>query len=136
MATTSKDSQKYWWVKNKQIGIGWLNTAKDTDNNSYYQLDAVTRVITINAHYKSKLTKIDGLTTTLTNKLPSQFDDALVSKAIAKGYELSSNPEELQLAIYWDTKFENQLRRIQEWDNTEISKTPKIIKSIYPYAVK
>jgi len=113
-----------------------LNTAKDTDNNSYYQLDAVTRVITINAHYKSKLTKIDGLTTTLTNKLPSQFDDALVSKAIAKGYELSSNPEELQLAIYWDTKFENQLRRIQEWDNTEISKTPKIIKSIYPYAVK
>ena len=136
MATTSKDSQKYWWVKNQQIGIGWLNTATDSDNNSYYQLDAVTRAITVNAHYKSKLTKIADLTTVLTNKLPSQFDDALVSKAISKGYELSSNPEALQLAVYWETKFEAQLKRIQEWENTEISKTPKIIKSIYPYAVR
>lgn len=133
---TSKDSQKYWWVKNQQIGIGWLNTATDSDNNSYYQLDAVTRTITVNAHYKSKLTKIADLTTVLTNKLPSQFDDALVSKAISKGYELSSNPEALQLAVYWETKFEAQLKRIQEWENTEISKTPKIIKSIYPYAVR
>jgi hypothetical protein len=136
MATTSKDSQKYWWVKNQQIGIGWLNTATDSDNNSYYQLDAVTRAITVNAHYKSKLGKIANLSTTLTKKLPSQFDDALVSKAISKGYELSSNPEALQLAVYWETKFEAQLKRIQEWENTEISKTPKIIKSIYPYAVR
>jgi|TARA_R110000824_G_scaffold58783_1_gene158591 hypothetical protein len=136
MATTSKDSQKYWWIKNQTIGIGWLNTANDSDGGSYYKLDAVTRIMTVKAHYKSKLTKIAALSTALTNKLPSQFDDTLVSKAISKGYELSSNPESLQLAIYWETKFEAQLKRIQEWGNTEISKAPKIIKSIYPYAVK
>ena len=136
MATTSKDSQKYWWVKNKQIGIGWLNTATDSDNNSYYQLDAVTRTITVNAHYKSKLTKIADLTTVLTNKLPSQFDDVLVSRAIEKGYELTSDPEQMQLAIYWGQKFELQLKRIQEYANVETSKSPKIIKSIYPYAIR
>ena len=132
----SKNSQKYWWIKNQTIGIGWLNTAKDSDGGSYYKLDAVTRIMTVNAHYKSKLTKIGELVTTLTNKLPSQFDDALVSKAISRGYELSQNPESLQLAIYWENKFESQLKRIQEWDNLEISKSPKIIRTIYPYAVR
>lgn len=136
MATTSKNSQKYWWVKNQTIGIGWLNTATDSDGGSYYKLDAVTRIMTVNAHYKSKLTKISGLVTILTNKLPSQFDDALVSKAISRGYELSKNPESLQLATYWEAKFESQLKRIQEWGNVEISKTPKIIKSIYPYSIR
>lgn len=132
----SKNSQKYWWIKNQTIGIGWLNTAKDSDGGSYYKLDAVTRIMTVNAHYKSKLTKIGELVTTLTNKLPSQFDDALVSKAISRGYELSQSPESLQLAIYWENKFESQLKRIQEWDNLEISKSPKIIRTIYPYAVR
>tara|TARA_R110002020_G_scaffold130974_2_gene292852 strand:+ start:1033 stop:1440 length:408 start_codon:yes stop_codon:yes gene_type:complete len=132
----SKNSQKYWWIKNQTIGIGWLNTAKDSDGGSYYKLDAVTRIMTVNAHYKSKLTKISQLVTTLTNKLPSQFDDALVSKAISRGYELSQNPESLQLAIYWENKFESQLKRIQEWDNLEISKSPKIIRTTYPYAVR
>ena len=133
---TSKDSQKYWWIKNQKIGIGWLNTTTDSDNNSYYKLDAVTRVITVGVNYKSKLTKIVTLSPTLTNKLPSQFDDALVSRAIEKGHELSQNPEALQLAIFWGQKFELQLKRIQEWANTDLSKTPKIIKSIYPYAIK
>tara|TARA_R100000808_G_scaffold20562_1_gene44442 strand:- start:2850 stop:3260 length:411 start_codon:yes stop_codon:yes gene_type:complete len=136
MADSSRDAQKYWWLKEQKIGIGWLNTASDTDSQTYYKLDAVTRALTVKVHYKSKLTKIANLTTTLTNKLPSQFDDALVTKAIAKGYELSRNPEEMQLAVYWDTKFEKQLKRIQEWDNTSQSKTPKIIKPIYPYAIK
>lgn len=132
----SKNSQKYWWIKNKTIGIGWLNSVNDSDGNQYYKLDAVTRIMTVSAHYKSKLTKISELSTTLTNKLPSQFDDALVSKAISRGYELSKSPESLQLAIYWENKFESQLKRVQEWANIEISKSPKIVKTNYPYAIK
>jgi len=136
MADSSKDAQKYWWIKNKQIGIGWLDDVKDSDDQLYYSLMGVTRVKTVTVHYKSKLSKISAITDTLTNKLPSQFDEALVSKAIAKGYELSQNPDSLQLAVYWDAKFESQLKRIQEWKNVDKSKTPKIIKSNYPYAVK
>ncbi len=136
MADSSKDAQKYWWIKNKQIGIGWLDDVKDSDDQLYNSLVAVTRVKTVTVHYKSKLTKIVDLTTSLTNKLPSQFDEALVSRAIAKGYERSPSAESLQLANYWDTKFELQLRRIQEWDNTNKSKTPKIVRATYPYAVR
>ena len=83
MADSSKDAQKYWWIKNKQIGIGWLDDVKDSDDQLYNSLVAVTRVKTVTVHYKSKLTKIVDLTTSLTNKLPSQFDEALVSRAIA-----------------------------------------------------
>ena len=136
MADSSKNAQKYWWLKNQQIGIGWLDDAKNSDDGLYYALTAVTRVKTITVNYKSKLSKISALDTSLSNKLPTQFDDALVSRAIAKGYELSKNPDNLQLAVYWDSKFDKQLRRIQEWSNIEISKTPKIIKSIYPYSVR
>ena len=136
MADSSKNAQKYWWLKNQQIGIGWLDDAKNSDDGLYYALTAVTRVKTITVNYKSKLSKISALDTSLSNKLPTQFDDALVSRAIAKGYELSKNPDSLQLAVYWDSKFDKQLRRIQEWSNIEISKTPKIIKSIYPYSVR
>ena len=136
MADSSKNASKYWWIKDKQIGIGWLDDTKNSDDGLYYALTAVTRVKEITVNYKAKLTKASSISSTLDNKLPSQFDDALVSRAIAKGYELSKSPEALQLAVYWDTKFESQLKRIQEWKNTEISKTPKIIKSNYPYSVR
>ena len=136
MADSSKDAQKYWWIKNKQIGIGWLDDVKDSDDQLYYSLVGVTRVKPITVHYKSKLSKISAIGDTLTNKLPSQFDEALISKAVAKGYELSQNPEVLQLAAYWDAKFESQLKRIQEWKNVDKSKTPKIIKANHPYAVR
>ncbi len=136
MADSSKNAQKYWWIKSQQIGIGWLDDTKNSDDGLYYALTAVTRVKTITVNYKSKLSKIAALDTTLSNKLPTQFDDALVSRAIAKGYELSKTADSLQLAVYWDSKFDKQLKRVQEWSNTEISKTPKIIKSIYPYSVR
>ena len=58
MADSSRDAQKYWWLKEQKIGIGWLNTASDTDSQTYYKLDAVTRALTVKVHYKSKLTKI------------------------------------------------------------------------------
>tara|TARA_R100000656_G_scaffold124083_1_gene101485 strand:+ start:1015 stop:1425 length:411 start_codon:yes stop_codon:yes gene_type:complete len=136
MADSSKDAQKYWWIKNKQIGIGWLDDVKNSDDGLYYALAGVTRIKTVTVSYKAKLDKISDLSTTLTNKLPSQFDDALISRAIGKGYELVQDPEALQLVVFWDQKFELQLKRIQEWSNTDLSKTPKIIKSVYPYAVK
>jgi len=136
MANSSKNAQKYWWLKKKEIGIGWLDDAKNSDGGLYYALTGVTRIKTVTVNYKAKLDKIATLSTTLSNKLPSQFDEVLVTKAIARGYESSPNKELVELAIYWDNKFEIQLKRIQEYSNVEISKTPKIIKSIYPYAVK
>ena len=128
----SKQAQKYWWIKDKDIGIGWL----DLDTNNNYALTAVTEAETVTVHYKAKLTKISAIDTTLTNALPPQFHDALVTKAVQKGYELNQNPELLQLALYWGKKFEDFLKRIQEFYNTERTKTPKMIKSSYPYAVK
>ena len=128
----SKQAQKYWWIKGKGIGIGWL----DRDTNQNYALSAVTEAETVTVHYKSKLTKISAIDTTLTNALPPQFHDALVTRAIERGYEINSNPEIMQLALYWGKKFGDMLKRIQEFTNTERTKTPKMIKSIYPYAIK
>lgn len=129
----SKIAQKYWWIKNKTIGIGWLDRNVTTNN---YALTAVTNVEEVVVHFKVKLDKISALDTTLSNKLPTQFDDALVSRAIEKGYEVNPNPDLVQLAVYWGQKFESQLKRIQEYSNKETSKTPKIIKTNYPYAIK
>ena len=41
MADSSKDAQKYWWIKNKQIGIGWLDDVKDSDDQLYYSLISI-----------------------------------------------------------------------------------------------
>ena len=128
----SKKSQKYWWIKGKQIGIGWL----DVDSNQNHALTAVTEVEEVIVHYKTKLTKISALDTALTNTLPPQFHDALVTRAIERGYETNPNPELMQIAIYWGKKFGDMLKRIQEFSNTERTKTPKMIKSNYPYAIK
>ena len=54
MADSSKDAQKYWWIKNKQIGIGWLDDVKDSDDQLYHSLMGGTRVKTVTVHYKSK----------------------------------------------------------------------------------
>jgi len=48
--------------------------------------------------------------------IPSEFHEAIAYNAISKGYEFK--PETLQLAPYWDTKFQRAIAEGKRYANT------------------
>jgi hypothetical protein len=121
---------KYWWLKGEKIGIGYLST--DTNEND--SLTAVDEIKAISVVYDEELPDLSALTDS--PSIPSRFHEAIVAKAIQKGFEINPDPNFLQVAQYWKLEFELGLKRIQEFKNKAYTKVVRIIKTNRPYAIK
>jgi len=126
----STNAIKYWWLKGETIGIGYLAT----DDNENLSLTAVDEAKTVSVVYDEELPDLSALTDV--PSIPSRFHEAIVAKAIQKGFELNPDPNFLQVAQYWKLEFELGLKRIQEFKNKAYTKVVRIIKTNHPYAIK
>ena len=110
MSTTIK--QWVWWTERGAIWIGYYDETK-TEEDQFASPDSsiAGKLITVFYYKKSDhfdLPSASDAWESQTPDIPEQFHDALVNKAIAIGYEKS--PEGLQMAQYFNNKFEDDVK--------------------------
>lgn len=101
-----------WWVEDGSILLGYYDESK-TDEEKVASPDSTIAGQSLTLFYNKKAKHFD---TPSQNRnwqdqvpeIPEQFHDALVNKAIALGYE--RNPDTLQLAQYFNGKFEDDVK--------------------------
>lgn len=115
MALTDQQDHVYW-IERNGIGIAKHDSSEDTDNR--FTGPAGSKTVTI---FGPKYA--DALTTTLsgTSEIPSEFHDALVFRAVQRGYEvkMSQNPEMAKNASYFQGGFERVLKEGMKYANTD-----------------
>ena len=108
-------NQWVWWTERDAVGIAKFNPNTEKFASPCSAEDC--KKITLFYYKKADLFKepsavdSEGASTfswSATSNFPGQFHDYLVAKAIALGYE--KKPEGLQLAQYFNEKFEKGVR--------------------------
>ena len=115
------DNRKFaWWVERDAIAI--VKRSIENSQNTYASPPA-GKTVTIFAIKKPNLfinanTGASNSTTGYTEEvdIPQEFQDAIVAKAIQRGYEL--NVESLAAAQYWENQFEKGVREGKKYSNT------------------
>jgi len=119
-------TQNVWWIERDSIGIAFYDPmASEVD-----KFKSLTEVLQVTLYYHKKALHFgvtldgDGLevstmeTTGLMSEdseLPTQFHQYLVDKAIQLGYE--QKPEAIQLATYFERKFEKGVKEGKTFAN-------------------
>ena len=98
---TSAGSTKYWWLKDGNIGLGWL--VEDSEGDTV--LKAIAEIKTVKVHY---IRRPADFSTTLTtqSQLPSQLHEALATRVIEKLYARFG---ELDKARYWRAEWKDYI---------------------------
>ncbi len=119
-------TQNVWWIERDSIGIAFYDPmASEVD-----KFKSLTEVLQVTLYYHKKALHFgvtldsNGLeistmeTTGLMSEdseLPTQFHQYLVDKAIQLGYE--QKPEAIQLATYFERKFEKGVKEGKTFAN-------------------
>ena len=110
MAITLKEW--VWWTEEGSILLGYYDESK-TEAEQFVSPDSTIAGQSLTLFYNKKAKHFD-IPSQSRNwqeqvpEIPEQFHDALVNKAIALGYE--RKPETLQLAQYFNGKFEDDVK--------------------------
>ena len=101
-----------WWVEDNSILLGYYDESK-TDAEKVASPDSTIAGQELRLFFNLKEDHFDLPSASSTwgeqePNFPAQFHDALVNKAIALGYE--RNPDTLQLAQYFNGKFEDDVK--------------------------
>jgi len=105
------DALKYaWWVEDEKVALVYADTTNTEDS---YSSPSVVKTVTISGRFLPDAfvsgdtggTNETGMTEECS--LPKEFHDAIVNKAIQKGYE--SEPEKISLAPYFEKQYEKSV---------------------------
>lgn len=101
-----------WWTEEDSILLGYYDESK-TEAEQFVSPDSTIAGQSLTLFYNKKADHFNtpGESSTWDTQIPTipeQFHDALVNKAIALGYE--KNAETLQLAQYFNGKFEDDIK--------------------------
>ena len=95
-------------------------TIQVVSGTEFYLLEGVNEADTVSAGVASWV-KVSPIGMDEEPNLPTQFHRALAYKVIAHGYEIQGSQEEdanvLQLANYWNTKFEQEVMEAKKYAN-------------------
>lgn len=104
--------QWVWWVEDNNILLGYYDESKvDKEKISSPNSSIAGQSLTLFYNKKAKHFNIPSMDRNWDKQesdIPQQYQDALVNKAIALGYE--RNIETLQLAQYFNGKFEDDVK--------------------------
>tara|TARA_R100000479_G_scaffold174678_1_gene123554 strand:- start:204 stop:614 length:411 start_codon:yes stop_codon:yes gene_type:complete len=113
---TRTTKQYVYWFERDSIGIALYDPLR-SEKNRFTSVDAAF-TITLFYHKKADHFKtLDDNSAGMADQseLPGQFHQYLVDKAIALGYE--TKPEAIQLAPYFDNKFEKGIKEGKTFAN-------------------
>tara|TARA_R110000824_G_scaffold364785_1_gene553234 strand:+ start:390 stop:785 length:396 start_codon:yes stop_codon:yes gene_type:complete len=101
-----------WWTEEGSILLGYYDETK-TEAEQFVSPDSTVAGQSLTLFYNKKadhfsIPSEDPDWETRICVIPEQFHDALVNKAIALGYE--RNPEAIQMAQYFNVKFESDVK--------------------------
>ena len=101
--------QNLWWIERDAIGIAEYDPGAEIAS----RFSSVTSASTVTLFYYKKADHFNTLDSgsssmTETSEIPVQFHQYLVDRAIQLGYE--SKPEMLELAPYFEQKFEKGIK--------------------------
>lgn len=115
MALTDQQDHVYW-IERDGIGIAKYDSSENVDNR--FTGPAASKTITI---FATKYA--DDFTTTLSasSEIPSEFHDALVFRAVQRGYEvkMAQNPEMAKNASYFQGGFDKLLAEGKKYSNQD-----------------
>lgn len=115
-------TQNVWWVERDSIGLAFYDPmASEID-----KFKSLTEVLQVTLYYHKKALHFGvnqaGASTMETtglmsedSELPTQFHQYIVDKAIQLGYE--QKPEAIQLATYFERKFEKGVKEGKTFAN-------------------
>ena len=128
-------NQWVWWTERDAVGIEKFNpnTEKFASPGSAEDGKKITLFYYKKADLFKEPSAVDseGASTfswSATSNFPGQFHDYLVAKAIALGYE--KKPEGLQLAQYFNEKFEKGVREGRAYAYRARAGTVKYVKPV------
>lgn len=109
-----------WWVEDEKIGLVYRDLTNSEDN---YSSPSIVKEVTVGGVFVPN-TFVSGDTgsanetgMTEESNIPSEFHEAIVQRAIQRGYE--TKPEMIQLAIYFGDRYEMCVRRAKRKANTK-----------------
>ena len=104
-----------WWVERDSIAIAKMDSSEDID--SRFTGPAASKTVTLFVHkydedFKSGATDADGIGLEEEPAIPEDFHEALVFKALQKGYELQlgKNPQMFNVASYYRKGFDDMVK--------------------------
>ena len=106
------DAIKYaWWIEDEKIALVYADTSNTEDE---YSSPSVAKTVTVKGVFApDKFVLADTSATTGEAgmqeecTLPKEFHDALIMKAVQKGYEIK--PEAIQLTAYYAAQWEKSI---------------------------
>ena len=115
------DSIKYaWWIEDDKIALVHADVTNTLDE---YSSPSIVKEVTVKGIFNpDKFVSAEtsgtageaGMTEQCT--FPDEFHEAIVAKAIQKGYE--TKPEQIQIAQYFERQFEKGIREGKRKANT------------------
>jgi hypothetical protein len=106
------DALKYaWWIEDEKIALVYADTSNTLDE---YSSPSIVKTVTVKGIFTpdefvsaetSSTAGEAGMTEQCT--LPKEFHDAVIAKAVQKGYELK--PEAIQLTSYFASQWEKSI---------------------------
>jgi len=111
------DAVKYaWWIEDDKIALVYADTSNTQDQ---YSSPSIVKQITVKGIFTpDKFVSADSGTGGMNVEctLPDEFHDAVIAKAIQKGYE--TKPEKIQMAQYFNNEFEKSIKEAKRKANT------------------
>ena len=123
MALTNQRDNVYW-IERDSIAIAKYDSGKDIDNR--FSGPEASKTITLHVtKYDEEFTTSDTGSGTIgmdeSPNIPEEFHEALVFKAIQKGYELKlgQDPKLFNVAAYWRAGYDKILKEGVRYANNE-----------------
>ena len=108
-----------WWIDKRSLGVA---TTSDQSTFTSPQSTDTLRVHCVKKAYHFKMGQ--GIDLTTESNIPEQFREAWIAKVHELVYE--SDPETIQLAQYWRSKYDDYVREAKRYANTG-----RVAKQIY-----
>jgi|TARA_R110000751_G_scaffold22395_3_gene63151 hypothetical protein len=115
------DSVKYaWWIEDEKIALVYADVTNTQDS---YSSPSIVKEITVKGIFTpDKFVPAENSNTIgeagMTEKctLPDEFHEAIIAKAVQKGYE--TKIDKIQMAQYFERQFEKSIREAKKKANT------------------
>lgn len=109
-----------WWVEDEKLALVYADLTNSEDS---YSSPSIVKEVTVGGVFLPD-NFVSATTSSTANEagmeeactLPEEFHEAIVQKAIEKGYE--TKPEQIQLAMYYGNKFEMCVKQAKQKANT------------------
>ncbi|MAF42674.1 MAG: hypothetical protein CMI54_00705 [Parcubacteria group bacterium] len=111
-----------WWVERDSIAIAKLDKSQDIDTRFTGPEAGKTVTLYVNKYdeeFLSPATTTDGIGLSESPAIPEDFHEALVFKAVQKGYELKlgQNPKLFNVAAYYRKGFDDMVKEATKYAN-------------------